>query len=294
MKEHEGKHIWSVDHGPLTIKSNEIERMGGVKSDGKISGISLLETRQLKQKVRFDERTIRASTKLSLDALADQSLHYLTTNPMSSDTAEEAASDYTSIHVLKTAVTNKSAASSNTQKHNLFNDDLRLGNILIDDDFNIVALIDWEYSYVAPTIFTHATPWWIIGREPFEWEDQDMADYSERLGMLVGFIRDAESSGGHEDTLSSNMQRCWEDGTFWLAVALREFRFLKETMARAGNAEAFAAAAALPVDLKNCSEDFGKRKMEQRRRYEEKVSCWSRNRRCISRCEDVVFFYALT
>lgn len=34
-------------------------------------------------------------------------------------------------------------------------------NILLDDDMNIVAVIDWE--------FTYSPPWWLLLEMPEEW-----------------------------------------------------------------------------------------------------------------------------
>ncbi|KAM4067537.1 phosphotransferase enzyme family protein [Hirsutella rhossiliensis] len=43
--------------------------------------------------------------------------------------------------------------------------DLRCGNILVDDDFHILAIIDWEFSGTIPLqLFT--PPPWIMGHDP--------------------------------------------------------------------------------------------------------------------------------
>ncbi|GAB7354892.1 hypothetical protein MBLNU459_g5529t1 [Dothideomycetes sp. NU459] len=68
LEEHGGESLWSVCHRPMTMKFNEIERVGGIRTD------------------------------------PDQSQYYLEENLMSSDTASEAVSDHSSIQVLKAAI----------------------------------------------------------------------------------------------------------------------------------------------------------------------------------------------
>lgn len=123
---------------------------------------------------------------------------------MSSDTAREAASDYNSIHILKAAVNASEDIMDTDHEFRLFNDDMRFGNILVDKEFNIVGLIDWEFCYSGPAIFHQSPPWWIIGRDPFEWDDEDAKNYSERLCILLSFIKDEERRRGCGSTLSSN------------------------------------------------------------------------------------------
>lgn len=40
----------------------------------------------------------------------------------------------------------------------LYCDDLRPSNVLVDDDLGLRAVVDWEYSYVAPAEFTYCSP----------------------------------------------------------------------------------------------------------------------------------------
>ncbi|KAF4509854.1 hypothetical protein G6O67_001794 [Ophiocordyceps sinensis] len=115
---------WRVTSGPLTFKMNEVERMGGVKvgaSDGP-----------------FD---------LAADyckALADQSLCHLLSNPRASQGEQEFNRDYKSIHALRSLSERFNTDSGTHNHHRLFCDDLRFGNILVDESYRIVAVLDWE------------------------------------------------------------------------------------------------------------------------------------------------------
>lgn len=42
-------------------------------------------------------------------------------------------------------------APLNSDSFRLYGDDFRLGNILINDANEVVSVIDWEFTYTAPT-----------------------------------------------------------------------------------------------------------------------------------------------
>lgn len=207
---------------------------------------------------------------------------------MSSDTAYEASSDYSSIQTLKAAITTVDTTDTDSECY-LFNDDLRFGNILVDKNFNIVALIDWEFCYSGPAIFHQSPPSWIIGRDPFEWDNEDAKNFSKHLSVLVSMIKEEETHRGCGTTLSTRMQRSWDDGTFWLTVALREYRFLEEIMIQARKVHCFEEVQTDPKssNLEEESGEFAKHKMEQRSRYEVEALTRSDNRQNEDHMQDL-------
>jgi aminoglycoside phosphotransferase (APT) family kinase protein len=64
-----------------------------------------------------------------------------------------------------------SPAPPNAGSFRLYCDDLRAGNILLDYSNNIPAIIDWEFTYAAPSQFSLDPPWWLFLDAPDMWDD---------------------------------------------------------------------------------------------------------------------------
>lgn len=114
-------------------------------------------------------------------------------------------------------------APSNTDSIRLYGDDFRPGNILINDANEVVSVIDWEFTYTAPTQFVLHPPWWLLLDTPEMWDadiDNWVEKYELRLETWLSAMREAEeieSSASlgiksKENTLSSYMRESWETG----------------------------------------------------------------------------------
>jgi hypothetical protein len=110
-------------------------------------------------------------------------------------------------------------------------DDLRPSNILLDENLQIVAVIDWEFSYAAPSEFTFAPPWWLLIEQPEYWDkglDDWIEKYERRLTTFLKAMVDCEdvsiASGGlrEEQRLSGKMRESWASGDFWTMYAARK------------------------------------------------------------------------
>ncbi|RDA84849.1 hypothetical protein CP532_2069 [Ophiocordyceps camponoti-leonardi (nom. inval.)] len=216
---------WGVTSGPLTFKMNEMERMGGVRvgaSDGP-----------------FD----LASDYF--EALADQSLSHLFDNPRSAQTAQEFQDDHKSIRVLRSLAKHFGTNSSNAgNQHKLFCDDLRIGNILVDESsYRIVAVLDWEFCYVAPQGFLCAPPYWLIGSEPFEWKESDVVFYKEKVDLFLELLEEEEERCRVDHTLSRLMRESMRDGSFWYNMAIRESFPLSDVMVHVKDIDVFQKAS---------------------------------------------------
>ncbi|TVY43889.1 hypothetical protein LSUB1_G002036 [Lachnellula subtilissima] len=120
-----------------------------------------------------------------------------------------------------------SQAPSNLGSFRLWADDFRPGNILVDDSEDVVAVIDWELSYAAPTQFTLDCPWWLLLEVPESWKP-DIDDwtkvYATRLQTWLSAMEKAEKDMGSETLpfiLSTHMRESWETGRFWLNYAAK-------------------------------------------------------------------------
>ncbi|KAH6628112.1 hypothetical protein F5144DRAFT_654088 [Chaetomium tenue] len=112
----------------------------------------------------------------------------------------------------------------------------------------LVAVIDWEFAYAAPTQFALDPPWWLLLELAETWSggvDDWVRVYEGRLGTWFAAMERAEERvpGGGVDgpgplpvPLSRYMRESWETGRFWLSYGARKswafdmvfWRFLDE------------------------------------------------------------------
>ncbi|KAH9217906.1 hypothetical protein DL95DRAFT_423724 [Leptodontidium sp. 2 PMI_412] len=105
-----------------------------------------------------------------------------------------------------------SPAPSEPNSFRLWCDDLRAGNILLNENDSIVAIIDWEFSYAGPAQFALDPPWWLLLEQPERWPngiDKWREIYDRRLKTWLRVMEMAE-------------ERSWETGRFWLNYAARK------------------------------------------------------------------------
>ncbi|KAL5316963.1 hypothetical protein ACEPPN_016015 [Leptodophora sp. 'Broadleaf-Isolate-01'] len=120
-----------------------------------------------------------------------------------------------------------SRAPSNLGSFKLWADDFRPGNILIDRSDEIVAAIDWEFTYAGPAQFILDCPWWLLLEVPESWKP-DIDDWTEvcntRLQTWLLAMESAEKDIGSDTLpflLSVHMRESWETGRFWLNYAAK-------------------------------------------------------------------------
>lgn len=143
-----------------------------------------------------------------------------------------------SAHLLSRQLFRKVAAErrlvspdTNMGPFKLWCDDFRPVNILINEHNRIVGVVDWEFTYAAPTEFTYSPPWWLLLAMPEEWPqglNDWAAKYEPRLEMFL-LVMEAKERNFIEEgrldqsqVLSRHMRRSWETGDFWVAYAARK------------------------------------------------------------------------
>lgn len=104
----------------------------------------------------------------------------------------------------------------------LWGDDFRAGNILLNGSDNIVAVIDWESAYAAPTQFILDPPWCLLLDLAETWSsdiDNWREIYDLRLKTWLSAMKRAEEGmeepGPRPIALSTYMRKSWETGRFW-------------------------------------------------------------------------------
>ncbi|KAL4877042.1 hypothetical protein BJY04DRAFT_210261 [Aspergillus karnatakaensis] len=91
-------------------------------------------------------------------------------------------------------------------RFNLWCDDFRSANILLDEKLDIVGVSDWEFSYAAPVEFSGAPPWWLLIERPEYWP-RGLEYWCRELKRM--------------ERLSSLMQDSWESSDLWISYAAR-------------------------------------------------------------------------
>lgn len=120
------------------------------------------------------------------------------------------------------------SAPSGSSSFRIWCDDLRASNILLNKSDDIVAVIDWEFAYIAPTQFALDPPWWLLLNVPEMWHTNidDWAEiYDVRLKTWLRAMEKAEESIEVKSTgfkMSIYMRESWETGRFWLNYAARK------------------------------------------------------------------------
>lgn len=105
----------------------------------------------------------------------------------------------------------------------LWNDHFQPGNVLVDDSDLVAGVIDWEFTYAAPTQFVLDPPWWLLLDWPERWHNGIVEwahEYGRRLETWLSALREAESEMEPGSfLLSTYMRDSWETGRFWLNYA---------------------------------------------------------------------------
>ncbi|KAK8247831.1 hypothetical protein HDK77DRAFT_210593 [Phyllosticta capitalensis] len=210
MEDSETGHIWRAASEPLTFK------------------LTVTQGMMVGTEIPVSNKPFSSASKY-FEHLTSQTLTSLAENKTTRLHPEEASKDFNATHLLR-SMAQHFAAKIEQMPFKLYCDDLRFGNIMANDSFDILAIIDLEFTYAAPASFLGSPPWWIVGTEPFEWDDEDKKDYGVKVDMFIDELEKEEKSRKVEQTHSQFMRQCWSDGSFWYNFAVRECSELKDVM----------------------------------------------------------------
>ncbi|CRK33088.1 hypothetical protein BN1723_016894 [Verticillium longisporum] len=176
----------------------------------------------------------------------------------------------------------------------LWSEDLRPSNVLIDEDLHVIAVVDWEFAYVAPSQFTFDPPWWLLLAEPDWWEggyQMWMQAYEPRLKTFLRVLEDeerqltgagitedmesmslVEAGTGSPKTLAQRMRESWETNSWMVNFASRRswsfdalfWRYLDPTYFGPNeDGDHKARLDLLPIEEARAIEPFVRTKMEE-------------------------------
>ncbi|OAA44789.1 Protein kinase-like domain protein [Metarhizium rileyi] len=213
--EEKGECLWEVTKRPLSMPMNELVRTGTLPR-AKLPASTFSTTAEY----------LESLAKLHIDHLAHQRNDAI-------ESRTDCQRKYIARKLFQKLAGEMKLVSGmyNKGPFQFWCDDLRPSNILLDKDLQIVAVIDWEFSYAAPSEFTFAPPWWLLVEQPEYW-DKGLADWTEKyehcLAIFLRAMVDCEdasiASGGlhEEQRLSGKMRESWASGDFWTVYAARK------------------------------------------------------------------------
>ncbi|KAJ5634065.1 hypothetical protein N7528_001907 [Penicillium herquei] len=199
----------------------------------KIGTLSQVDDLTWESKLPAQETTFN-TTKSYLDFLADLHMAHLYAQRNDSiDSSDDCRRKFIARSLFrKLAHENKltKQGSQNDGPFKLWCDDFRPANVLINNEFKITGVVDWEFTYAAPTEFSHAPPWWLLLEKPEYWPDSldDWCiQYGRRLETFLKALAMREEEAinrgwlREDERLSGPMRESWETGDFWIAYAAR-------------------------------------------------------------------------
>ncbi|KAJ3484020.1 hypothetical protein NLG97_g7159 [Lecanicillium saksenae] len=207
---------WEVTGRPLSLPLNELVRVGTLSRD------------------KLPTTTFR-STSEYLEGLAALHIDHLAAQRNDAvDSKMDCQRKYVARQLFQKLAREKKLLSAEHDKgpFKFWCDDLRPSNILLDANLHIVGVIDWEFSYAAPSEFSFAPPWWLLLEQPEYWTDGGLDNwievYKERWPVFLEAMTECEdvamASGKlrEDQRLSDKMRESWASGGFWTVYAARK------------------------------------------------------------------------
>ncbi|KAK2804331.1 hypothetical protein FQN50_006622 [Emmonsiellopsis sp. PD_5] len=205
---------WSVTGRPLTYNMNEL------------ATVSFYPTG------KFPTKPF-ASAREYFQNLADEHITHLQTQRNLAKDPEDAWKRYVARHRFKKLIPKYCTDDAGPFKP--FCDDLQPSNMLIDEEtLEITAVLDFEFTNVAPAQFSYDPPWWLLLLGPDMWlEHYTMAEflarYVPRMDQFLQVLERVEGGSGFEGKrqlgrppLSALMRDSWGTGRFWFNYAARK------------------------------------------------------------------------
>lgn len=229
------------------------------------------------------------------NAVADHDLRHLHEQLNSVDDEEDARQKFINWHVVRKLVPR--FVQSDHGPFKLICDDFGPMNMIVNnaDDLQIVAVVDWEWSYAGPQEISWSPPRWLVGQSPTMWVDKGPDDpllsrYQHYLDILIKVLQEEETKLdciAGDELPSVLMRRKQQDGSMWFYHIMQEALNGPTTVVFAGlrasvpDYEKLAAAVS-----KEETEAFVQMKLEHLKRYEAELAEMKR------RHPDIVEFLA--
>lgn len=211
---------WEVAYRPLSMPLNELIRVGLLPQEG-LPGLD----------TTFD------TASSYFESLAELHIvHRMNQRNDAVDSADDCRRKFVARCLFRKLAREKKLierwASFENGPFNLWCDDLRPGNVLLNKESKIAAVVDWEFTYAAPVEFSYAPPWWLLIEKPEYWPTEGGLDdwcigFKYRLETFLKAMINREDEAIRKRQLNENqrlsgpMRESWVSGDFWIAYAAR-------------------------------------------------------------------------
>lgn len=212
-EEDEFDDTWVVKHRPLTLNMDKLVQLGSVSPD------------QL-------PRGAFKTASSYYQALANMHMIHLSSQRNDTiESADDCRQKYIARCLFRKITREYQLCKDDAGPFKLFCDDLRPGNVLAGVNHQLTGVIDWEFTYAAPTAFAYSPPFWPLLELPELWEDglDDWIEkYEQILPTFLKVLQDKEQAAiergvlKESDRLSGHMSESWESGDFWVNYAARK------------------------------------------------------------------------
>lgn len=98
--------------------------------------------------------------------------------------------------------------------------DLHQSNIFVDDDWNIVSVIDFEFALVQPQQMVGISNW-LSDKGIDELVGPDLDEYKKLHDDFIEVIEQVETARQNGHALSQRLREDWQTGRLWYNAALR-------------------------------------------------------------------------
>jgi hypothetical protein len=98
--------------------------------------------------------------------------------------------------------------------------DLHKSNLFVDDDWNVVGAIDFEFAPVQPRQMVNV-PDWLSDRSIDELVGSDLDEYQKLHNLFIDILEEEEVTRQCGHYFSTRLREDWRTGRFWYNAALR-------------------------------------------------------------------------
>ncbi|KAE8351353.1 phosphotransferase family protein [Aspergillus coremiiformis] len=182
--------------------------------------------------------TVFTTSTSYLKGLADLHIKHLLHQPNNSISSESDCRQKFLARILFRKLAEDKKLVSSGYEHGPFTmwcDDLRPGNVILDSKYQIVGIVNWEFTYAAPTEFTSSPPWWLLLEKPEFWPggiSNWTQAYEHAFHIFLSALRSQEEVAINKGNMTRNkrlsacMEHEWATGRFWVIyAATRSFAF---------------------------------------------------------------------
>lgn len=98
--------------------------------------------------------------------------------------------------------------------------DLHQSNIFVDENWNIVSVIDFEFAPVQPQQMV-GVPHWLSGKSIDELYGPTLDEFQVLYDRFVSILREKEAVNRQDHTLSERLMKDRHSGNMWYNAALK-------------------------------------------------------------------------